>query len=101
MKAKTISHFVLFLGICLLSVSSLRADEIIYGDFAGDTVNFLGVTENSASLPPALYGVPQISVDTLQYLNPGPAGFLSETDSPVLTCSLAIYHLRLRLRTDF
>lgn len=77
MKSKTFSSCVLFLGICLLGNFSLHADVIPYGDFAGDTVNFIGVTEISAE-DGALYGAPTVDGDSLNFLLP--PGFISQSE---------------------
>ncbi len=72
------------------------AAPINYGDFAGATVDFLQVTEDSVTdpLPPALYGTPSVSGDSLDF-NPvsfnasasGAGG--SDTTRGVLTMMMA------------
>lgn len=64
----------------LLTVSmafATQADEINYGDFAGDTVTYVDVTENSLEKLP-LYGTPTVVGDELDM--PG-TGFVSQSEN--------------------
>lgn len=45
----------------------VQAAPINYGDFMGNTVNFLQVTEDSGTDPTPLYGSPSVSADTLDF----------------------------------
>lgn len=89
---------VAFAAVLAVSVfgSSAWAAPINYGDFSGNTVDFLQVTEDSVTdpLPPALYGTPNVSGDSLDF-NPvsfnatasGAGG--SDTTVGVLTMMMA------------
>jgi hypothetical protein len=59
--------------IALVSVQFSHAAPINYGDFMGNTVTYVGVTEdsNSGDAPP-LFGAPSVSGDTLDF---NPVGF--------------------------
>ena len=63
------------LGV-LVAVTSAHADFIQYGDFEGDNVSYIDVTENSIT-PGALYGQPDIVGDALEF--PG-TGFISQSE---------------------
>ena len=75
MNTNIFSSFILFLGICLLGPLTVNADIIEYGDFAGDNVDFLEVTERSAEVG-ALFGSPAINGDSLSFM---PANFNSQS----------------------
>ena len=84
------------------------AAPINYGDFNGNTVDFLQVTEDSTSdpLPPALYGTPSVSGDSLDF-NPisfnasatGAAG--ADTTDGVLTMMMASHPGQFIDRIEF
>ena len=63
------------LGV-LVAFTSADADFIQYGDFVGDNVSYIDVTENSIT-PGALYGQPDIAGDALEF--PG-TGFISQSE---------------------
>jgi len=46
---------------------AIQAAPINYGDFAGDTVMYLGVTEDSGTDPVPLYGAPNVFGNTLDF----------------------------------
>ncbi len=54
---------------CAVLAFALPADaaQINYGDFMGNTVNFLQVTEDSGTDPTPLYGAPSVFGDTLDF----------------------------------
>lgn len=66
--------------IALFVVSQLHVGQAqavtVYGNFAGTTVDFFGVTETSATDPTPLYGAPNVIGDSLAFL---PQGFASES----------------------
>ncbi len=76
MNTKNVSTCFLFLGLCLLVPLTSQADVINYGNFAGDNVNFLNVTETSAEIGP-VYGAPTVSGDSLNWVFP--PGFISQS----------------------
>lgn len=75
MNTNIFSTFILFLGICLLVPLTVNADVIEYGDFAGDNVDFLDVTERSAEVG-ALFGNPAVIGNSLSFM---PANFNSQS----------------------
>ena len=77
MNTKILTSCLFFLGIVLLSAASVNADIIEYGDFEGDNVNFLMVTEISNEVGP-LYGAPTVQGDSLNFLLP--PGFISQSE---------------------
>lgn len=71
-------RITLLLAIAFFStVSMTSADVINYGDFSGDTVTYIDVTESSND-PVPLYGAPQTFGDQLDL--PG-TGFVSESNN--------------------
>jgi PEP-CTERM motif len=62
LTAATLSAVALF-----AYTTPAAAVAINYGDFAGATVNFLQVTEDSGTDPTPLYGSPSVSGDTLDF----------------------------------
>ncbi len=79
------------LGLIGVLAASATA-QINYGDFSGNTVDFVSVTEDTATDPPPLFGSPMVSGDTLDF---DPISFVSNAqggafDSTIGTLSLAI-----------
>ncbi len=72
-------------------LAATAAAQINYGDFSGSTVDFVSVTEDSATDAPPLFGPPNVSGDTLDFdpdfLSQSAAGSL---DSTIGTLALAI-----------
>lgn len=58
-----------FIAVCAVCLGGSTANglAINYGDFVGNTVSFLDVTEDSGTDPTPLYGSPTISGDTLDF----------------------------------
>ncbi len=59
-----------------LLAGTAQAATIPYGDFNGSTVMYLGVTEDTRELPGALFGIPSVTGDTLDF---DPQSFSSES----------------------
>ena len=82
------SHVKAFLAVavtCCLGLANVEAAPITYGDFAGSTVMYLDVTENTNSgdtLP--LFGAPTVAGDVLDF---NPSGFSASSagGSPDIT----------------
>lgn len=66
------------IGLLVFAASSLGV-PINYGDFAGTTVDYLDVTEDSGTDPTPLYGSPSVSGDTLDF---DPVSFNSSSTGP-------------------
>ncbi len=67
-----------FLALLFFSVASyVQADSINYGNFDGDTLTYIDVTETSTE-PLPLYGQPEIFGDNLSF--PG-TGFVTESNN--------------------
>lgn len=67
------STFVIAGLVALISFQASQAAPINYGDFMGNTVTYVGVTEDSNSGDPVpLFGQPQVFGDTLDF---NPNGF--------------------------
>ncbi len=76
MTTKNFVSSILSFAICLVFQVTAHADVINYGDFTGDNVDFLMVTETSAEIG-AVYGAPTVSGDSLNFLFP--PGFISQS----------------------
>ncbi len=69
---------LLAIAACLAAASFSHAITIPYGDFNGDTVMYLAVTEDTFSQPNALFGQPAIQGDVLDF---DPTDFFAEVNS--------------------
>lgn len=61
---------VIAAAVAIAGFGSVTTEAAInYGDFAGSTVDFLNVTEDSSTdpVPPALYGTPTVSGDSIDF----------------------------------
>jgi len=68
MQSRRSICFAIVLGAgALLLAASVRAAPINYGNFNGTNVMFLGVTEDSSTDPPPLFGPPTPSNDSLSF----------------------------------
>lgn len=61
-------------------VSGVQAASMNYGDFMGDTVTYVGVTEASVTDPIPLFGSPTVSGDSIDFNPTGFAAFAQDGD---------------------
>ena len=81
------------LGVCaVMGSSAIAGTSIDYGDFSGDTMMFIDVTESSITNPVPLFGAPTVSDDTLLF---GPDGFGSYSEDGSLDQTDAQLSMRI------
>jgi len=73
-------------GVCL-STSIAEAVPVNYGDFAGSTVMFRDVTEDSATDPTPLFGAPTVAANSLDF---NPTAFVSNSSNGSSDSTIAV-----------
>jgi hypothetical protein len=70
----------MFLAVAVLATQDASAAPLVYGNFSGATVDFIGVQEESSTEPgdpgPALFGSPNVAGDTMDF---DPQGFAASS----------------------
>jgi len=87
------------LGLAGVLAASATA-QINYGDFSGNTVDFLSVTEDSGTdpAPPPLFGAPMVSGDSLDF---DPLSFLSNAQGGTLDSTIGTLALAIEAKPSF
>jgi hypothetical protein len=80
----------LLLALLALAPTGARAASILYGDFAGATLTFQGVTESSITDGLPLYGAPTAAGDSLSFSPTFASGAAGSSDTTSGTLSITI-----------
>ncbi len=86
MKSYSISRAATFLGMGLLAATA-QAVPINYGNFSGTTVNYLSVTEDSATDATPLFGAPTVAGDALDF---NPTNFVSSSSGGAIDSTIGV-----------
>ena len=87
-RPRALSAFLVAILLLAIGSSSAFGGVVNYGNFFGNTVDFLGVQEQSASFPnggPGLYRQPILANDALFF---SPVGFRAESNLGVAQISV-------------
>jgi len=85
-------------ALCLVSAATADAASVVYGDFSGNSVDFLDVTEGSVTDPLPLYGAPIASADTLDF---NPVGYVSNSGGGTFDATIGVLTFDIHAKDGF